>query len=146
MAKRIKHRAVNSELQLRFSLKEKRASDSKMGRSSEGNLPTKLFRGELQFSFGALILCRRSTVDHSATYELLLLFLSVSALNVLMSSDEPSINALTDIWLTPSIDGAESSLNKCSVLRVDRGQTPLGGGEALYIKSSLNPVCLQLDI
>ncbi len=63
-----------------------------------------------------------------------------------MSSNEPSIITLTETWLTPSVDDAEMFLNNVTVFRSDRAQTRRGGGVALYIKSNLKPVRLQLDI
>ncbi len=63
-----------------------------------------------------------------------------------MSSNEPTTIALTETWLTPSVDDAEISLNNFTVFRADRVQTRRGDGVAGYIKSSLKPVHLQLDI
>ncbi len=51
-----------------------------------------------------------------------------------------------ETWLLPSVDDAEISPNNFTVFRADRVQTHLGGGIALYIKFSLKPVRLQVDI
>ncbi len=70
-AERIKHWALKAELQLLLSQGETDLR-IRMGRSSEGNLPTKRFRGELQFSFPALQLCRRLISHNIVTHKLLL--------------------------------------------------------------------------
>ncbi len=71
------------------------------------------------------------------------LYPKLAELNLLMSSNEPSIIAMTETWLTPYVNDAETSLNNFTVFRSDRVNTHRGGGGdvALYIKSSL-----QLDI
>ncbi len=56
-----------------------------------------------------------------------------------MSSNEPSIIALTEKWLTPYIDDAEISLKNITDFRANRVQTLCGGEVALYIKTYLMP-------
>ncbi len=51
-----------------------------------------------------------------------------------------------ETWLLPSVDDVEISPNNFTVFRTDRVQTHRGGGIALYIKSSLKPVRLRVDI
>ncbi len=63
-----------------------------------------------------------------------------------MSSKEPSTITLTEICLIPSFDDAEIPVNNLTIFRADRVQTHRGGGVVLYIKFSLKPVRLQLDI
>ncbi len=74
--------------------------------------------------------------------------LKLAELHFLISSNEPSIIALKEVGLTPSVYDAEIYLNKFTVFWVDRVQTRRGGGGgvSLCIMSSLKPIRLQLDI
>ncbi len=51
-----------------------------------------------------------------------------------------------ETWLLPSVDDVEISPNNFTVFRAGHVQTHLCGGIALYIKFSLKPVRLQVDI
>ncbi len=63
-------------------------------------------------------------------------------LYLFISSNEPSINALTEAWLTSSVDDAEISFVYYSTFRADRVQNRRGSPETLHIKLSLRTVRL----